>query len=124
MFMLVLAMVYGAGPYGMAGVPFLFGLFLATAVVAGRATGSIVGRLSSVGAWVVGDPVAVAAFIGSAAVWNGTPSESPLLVRIFGITAAVSVTWALASRGAARKAARFTAIGACTLWIIVVAAHL
>jgi hypothetical protein len=124
MLVLVLARSYGAGAYGIGAVPFLLGFFVATGVVAGRAVGALVGRVWSVAAWLFGVPVGVAAFVGSGAVWNSTPSESALLVRLFAITAVAAVLWAFGSSEKARLGARVTAAGSALFLVVAIAANL
>ncbi len=118
MLMLTLARAYGAGPYGFAGVPFLLGLFVSSGVIAGRAVGALVGRVSSTGAWLLGVPSALATLAASGAVWNGTPSDRPLLVRLFAISAAVSGAWALGSSQRARRGAWAT-LGIAVLFLVI-----
>lgn len=101
--MLLLARAFGAGASGMGAVPFLLGLFVANGVIAGRAVGALVGCSWSVGAWLVGVPVAAAASILPGVVWNNTPGGSALLVRLFGVTAAVAVVWALRASRTVRR---------------------
>lgn len=122
--LLVVARTAGAGAYGIGAVPFLLGLFVATGVIAGRAVGSVVRRVWRAGAWLFGVPTGVASSVVQAAVWNTTPSESRLLVRLFAVTAAASVAWALASNRRARWGAWTTAAVTLVFLAIALAANL
>jgi len=93
-------------------------------VIAGRAVGDLVIRVWVPAAWLLGVPVACATFIASGAVWNATPSESPLLVRLFAVTTAGSIAWALSARRRARRGACVTAAIALAFLVFAVAADL
>ena len=124
MAMLLLARAFGAGTYGIGAVPFLFGLFVASGVIAGRAAGALVRRAWSPAGAIVGAAIGMGAFVVAGALWNATPSDRPLLVREYGLTTAVAAAWALASTRTARRGARVTAAVSAAFLLVAAAGGL
>ena len=121
--LLVVARTFGAGPYGGWAIPVLVGLFVLTAVLAGRAAHEALRRLprpvGAVGAGLAGG----AGFVVGVWSWGSRPAGEPLLPLPFAVTAALALSWVAASRGASTSAKRTAVVAVAFLALSVAVDH-